>query len=82
MNNSSTNPSAARSGQNLLRSLEIDTRLLGMIGAFILLCVGFDVITDGRFLSPRNIFNLTIQTVSVAIMATGIVFVIVPAIST
>jgi D-xylose transport system permease protein len=34
-------------------------------------------ITDGRFLTPRNIFNLTIQTVSVAIMATGMVFVIV-----
>ncbi|MEP5759769.1 MAG: sugar ABC transporter permease, partial [Litoreibacter sp.] len=31
----------------------------------------------GRFLTPRNIFNLTIQTVSVAIMATGMVFVIV-----
>ena len=32
---------------------------------------------DGRFLTPRNVFNLTIQTVSVAIMATGMVFVIV-----
>ncbi|MGJ3263637.1 MAG: sugar ABC transporter permease, partial [Salinarimonas sp.] len=29
------------------------------------------------FLTPRNIFNLTIQTVSVAIMATGMVFIIV-----
>jgi D-xylose transport system permease protein len=28
-------------------------------------------------MTPRNIFNLTIQTVSVAIMATGMVFVIV-----
>ena len=34
-------------------------------------------VTDGRFLTSRNIFNLTIQTVSVAIMATGMVFVIV-----
>jgi D-xylose transport system permease protein len=48
-----------------------------MIGAFIVLCLVFNVFTEGRFLTPRNIFNLTIQTVSVAIMATGMVFVIV-----
>ena len=66
-----------RTQKNLLAQLEIDTRLLGMIGAFIVLCVVFNVLTDGRFLTPRNIFNLTIQTVSVAIMATGMVFVIV-----
>jgi D-xylose transport system permease protein len=58
-------------------SLELDTRLLGMIGAFIVVCIVFNVLTDGRFLTPRNVFNLTIQTVSVAIMATGMVFVIV-----
>lgn len=62
---------------SLIEQLQIDTRLLGMLGAFIVLCVAFDLITDGRFLTPRNIFNLTIQTVSVAIMATGMVFVIV-----
>ncbi|MEM8536718.1 MAG: sugar ABC transporter permease [Pseudomonadota bacterium] len=63
--------------RNILASLEVDTRLLGMIGAFILVCIVFNVLTDGRFLTPRNIFNLSIQTVSVAIMATGMVFVIV-----
>jgi D-xylose transport system permease protein len=63
--------------RNLARTLEIDTRLLGMIGAFVVLCLVFHFLTDGRFLTPRNIFNLTIQTVSVAIMATGMVFVIV-----
>jgi D-xylose transport system permease protein len=57
--------------------LEIDTRLLGMIGAFVLICLVFNCLTEGRFMTPRNIFNLTIQTVSVAIMATGMVFVIV-----
>lgn len=60
-----------------LQTLELDTRLLGMIGAFVILSIGFDLLTDGRFLTPRNVFNLTIQTVSVAIMATGMVFVIV-----
>jgi D-xylose transport system permease protein len=48
-----------------------------MIGAFVVICLVFNFLTDGRFLTPRNIFNLTIQTVSVAIMATGMVFVIV-----
>lgn len=63
--------------RNFFASLEVDTRLLGMIGAFVLVCVVFNVLTEGRFLTPRNIFNLSIQTVSVAIMATGMVFVIV-----
>ena len=63
--------------RNIFKTLEFDTRLLGMVGAFILVCIVFNVLTDGRFLTPRNIFNLTIQTVSVAIMATGMVFVIV-----
>ncbi len=63
--------------KNIFAALEIDTRLLGMIGAFLVICLVFNFWTDGRFLTPRNIFNLTIQTVSVAIMATGMVFVIV-----
>lgn len=63
--------------KNFFAALDIDTRLLGMIGAFVVVCLMFNMLTDGRFLTPRNIFNLTIQTVSVAIMATGMVFVIV-----
>jgi D-xylose transport system permease protein len=63
--------------KSIFDTLELDTRLLGMVGAFVVLCLVFNVVTDGRFLTPRNIFNLTIQTVSVAIMATGMVFVIV-----
>ena len=63
--------------KSILDTLELDTRLMGMIGAFVLICLVFNILTDGRFLTPRNVFNLTIQTVSVAIMATGMVFVIV-----
>ncbi len=72
-----TSGTGAKPRQNIFKTLEIDTRLLGMIGAFVILAIAFDLITGGRFLTPRNIFNLTIQTVSVAIMATGMVFVIV-----
>ncbi len=74
---SDQNAPQTQSKRSFLQSLEIDTRLLGMIGAFILVCIVFNVLTEGRFLTPRNVFNLTIQTVSVAIMATGMVFVIV-----
>src|SRR6056297_1889147 len=63
--------------KNFFAALDIDTRLLGMIGAFVVVCLMFNMLTDGRFLTPRNLFNLTIQTVSVAIMATGMVFIIV-----
>ncbi|NBB97216.1 MAG: sugar ABC transporter permease [Alphaproteobacteria bacterium] len=68
-------PKARKRG--FVASLELDMRLLGMIGAFIAIALVFNILTGGRFLTPRNVFNLTIQTVSVAIMATGMVFVIV-----
>jgi D-xylose transport system permease protein len=65
------------SAQNFFSKLGIDLRLLGMIGALAVLCIMFDLITGGRFLTPRNLFNLSVQTASVAVMATGMVFVIV-----
>ncbi|EAQ04051.1 xylose ABC transporter, permease protein [Pseudooceanicola batsensis HTCC2597] len=77
MTDTTTQQVTRQPSRNLFQKLEIDMRLLGMIGAFVLLCIGFDIVTEGRFLTPRNIFNLTIQTVSVAIMACGMVFVIV-----
>lgn len=77
MTKSDTNPQTHSPQKNIFQLLEIDLRLLGMVGAFIVLCIAFDLMTQGRFLTPRNVFNLTIQTVSVAIMATGMVFIIV-----
>ena len=70
-------PADKAPARSFLNQLELDLRLLGMVGAFIAVCVVFNLLTDGRFLTPRNIFNLSIQTVSVAIMATGMVFIIV-----
>ncbi|MHA3915605.1 sugar ABC transporter permease [Halovulum sp. GXIMD14793] len=77
MNDTTNTADLPKQKRTLLDQLEIDTRFLGMIGAFVLICLVFGYFTDWRFLSARNIFNLTIQTVSVAIMATGMVFVIV-----
>jgi D-xylose transport system permease protein len=77
MTDTPTAASAPPKPRNFISALEIDTRLLGMIGAFVVICLVFNFLTDGRFMTPRNLFNLTIQTASVAIMATGMVFVIV-----
>lgn len=63
--------------RHFLTSLGLDVRLLGMIGALVFIWLMFHFATDGRFLTPRNLFNLSVQTASVAVMATGMVFVIV-----
>jgi len=68
---------APQKPRNIFETLELDLRLLGMIGAFVVICIVFNIATDGRFLTPRNLFNLSVQTASVAVMATGMVFVIV-----
>lgn len=77
MTDTPTAANAPPKSRNFFSALEIDSRLLGMIGAFVVICLIFNFLTDGRFMTPRNLFNLTIQTASVAIMATGMVFVIV-----
>ena len=62
-------PSATSAAPNepalrrLLRATEVDTRMLGMIGALALIWIGFNIITwvqtgEGLFLSPRNLWNL------------------------
>ena len=63
--------------RSLMRATEVDTRLLGMVAALAILWIGFHVLSNGIFLTPRNLWNLSVQTSSVAIMATGMVLVIV-----
>jgi D-xylose transport system permease protein len=60
-----------------LKSTELDTRMLGLVGALLLIWIAFHVLSGGLFLTPRNLWNLSVQSSSVAIMATGMVFVIV-----
>ena len=65
-----------------LRATEIDTRLLGMVGALAMIWIGFHVYGQlangfGAFLTPRNLWNLSVQTASIGIMACGMVLVIV-----
>ncbi len=63
--------------RKLIKATEIDTRMLGMVGALFFIWIIFDIFSDGRFLTPRNLWNLSVQTASVAVMATGMVLVIV-----
>jgi D-xylose transport system permease protein len=74
---SGTGQAAGRAIGRFFRATEIDTRMLGMIGALMIIWVGFHVLTGGLFLTPRNLWNLSVQTASVAVMATGMVLVIV-----
>ena len=65
-----------------LRATEIDPRLLGMVGALLLIGFGFHlygvfVLGEGNFLTPRNLWNLSVQTATIGIMATGMVLVII-----
>ena len=67
----------SRSVRSLLSSFEVDTRLLGMIGALAVIWVFFNIVSGGSFITPRNLYNLSVQSASVAIMATGMVLIIV-----
>lgn len=63
--------------RSVIDTLEIDVRLLGMLMAFAAVAIVFTIWTGGTFVGPRNVFNIAVQTVPVAIMACGMVFVIV-----
>ncbi|MFC3724301.1 sugar ABC transporter permease [Neoaquamicrobium sediminum] len=60
-----------------LKATELDTRMLGMIGALLLIWIVFHLLSGGLFLTPRNLWNLSVQSSSIAVMATGMVLVIV-----
>ncbi len=62
---------------SLMSSLEIDTRLLGMIAALAVIWVFFNIVSGGNFITPRNLWNLSVQSASIAVMATGMVLIIV-----
>ena len=68
--------------RTFLRATEIDTRMLGMIGALLVIWLGFHYYGEfangnGAFLTYRNLWNLSVQTASITVMATGMVLIIV-----
>jgi len=75
-------------GGAMVRAAEVDGRLFALIIALGISWVLFDIATaligqggdsifGGNFLTPRNLWNLSVQTTSIAIMATGMVLIIV-----
>jgi len=62
---------------SFVNALELDVRLLGMVAALFVIWIVFDIFSGGAFITPRNLFNISIQSASVMVMATGMVFVIV-----
>jgi D-xylose transport system permease protein len=73
-------PASDRSGRSLgslMQSAEVDSRLVGMLIALAIIWVGFNFLSGGLFLTSRNLWNLSVQSSSIAIMATGMVLIIV-----
>src|SRR3954454_13204071 len=73
--------------RRFLRATELDTRMLGMVAALLVVWAGFDIyggiirpgegVFGGSFLTPRNIWILLVQTSSIAVMTSGMVLIIV-----
>jgi D-xylose transport system permease protein len=61
----------------LVQATEIDLRLFGMVVALAIILLGFGAATGGKFLDPVNLLTLSVQAASVAVLATGMVLVIV-----
>jgi D-xylose transport system permease protein len=66
-----------RSLGGVLTLLELDIRMVSMILVLALIWIGFEIMTGGNFISPRNLWNLAVQTSVVGVMATGMVFMLV-----
>ncbi|HEY8198178.1 MAG TPA: hypothetical protein VIF44_00275 [Candidatus Limnocylindrales bacterium] len=65
------------SAGGFFRSTEIDPRLFGMLVALAAMLVGFQIFSGGTFLTPVNMMTLAIQASGTAIVATGMVLIIV-----
>ena len=55
----------------------IDWRAFSLFGLLAAIAVVFHILSGGLFLTPRNLYNLVVQTSVVAILATGMTLVIV-----
>ena len=44
---------------------------------YAVIWIAFNALSDGAFLTSRNLWNLSVQSTSIAVMATGMVLIIV-----
>ncbi|KTG77517.1 sugar ABC transporter permease, partial [Klebsiella pneumoniae] len=62
-----------------LPALKLNLQVFVMIAAIVVIMLFFTWVTDGAYLSARNISNLLRQTAITGILAVGMVFVIISA---
>jgi D-xylose transport system permease protein len=72
-----TQPPARRSIGGLIAQTEVDLRLFGMLLALGLILLTFNILSGGKFFQPTNMVTLAVQASGIAIIATGMVLVIV-----
>jgi D-xylose transport system permease protein len=70
-------PTQQRSFRDLVLQTEINFRLFGMLVALAAILVIFHVWSGGTFLRPENMLSLAVQASGIAVIATGMVLVIV-----
>ena len=70
-------PPSRTSIRDLIAQAEIDLRLFGMLLALGIILLTFNILSGGKFFQPTNMVTLAVQATGVAIIATGMVLVIV-----
>jgi D-xylose transport system permease protein len=70
-------PPTRTSIRGLFAQTEIDSRLFGMLIAFVLILVTFHILSGGTLIQPDNMITMSVQAAGIAIIATGMVLVIV-----
>jgi D-xylose transport system permease protein len=70
-------PPARTSIRGLFAQTEIDLRLFGMLVALAVILVTFHVLSGGTLIQPTNMVTMAVQATGIAIIATGMVLVIV-----
>ena len=56
---------------------EIDLRLFGMLVALVVILLTFHILSGGKLIQPTNMITMAVQAAGIAIIATGMVLVIV-----
>ena len=74
---SQTQPPTRTTLRGLLSQAEIDLRMFGMLVALAVILLTFNILSGGKFFQPTNMVTLAVQATGVAIIATGMVLVIV-----
>ena len=72
-----TQPPSRLPISGLIAQTEVDLRLFGMLVALAVILLVFDIMSGGQMISPTNMVTLAVQATGIAIIATGMVLVIV-----